>query len=95
MRELAVGKFSVMLSELWNQAEKSLLADCTKAEAEWLGNSIATARFALQIDGQVVDCDERLPARLIEHGWTKFAVRRHATARRINGTTTGRTVRGH
>ena len=84
MRELAVGKFSVMLSELWKQAEKSLLADCTKAEAEWLGNSIATARFALQIDGQVVDCDERLPARLIEHGWAKLAVRRHATARRIN-----------
>ncbi len=84
MRELAVGKFSVTLSELWKQAEKSLLAECTKAEAEWLGNSIATARFALQIDGQVVDCDERSPARLIEHGWAKLAVRRHETADRIN-----------
>ena len=84
MRELAVGKFSVTLSELWKQAEKSLLAECTKAEAEWLGNSIATARFALQIDGQVVDCDERLPARLIEHGWAKLAGRCHETADRIN-----------
>ena len=84
MRELAVGKFSVTLSELWKQAEKSLLAECTKAEAEWLGNSIATARFALQVDGQVVDCDERLPARLVEHGWTKLAIGRQASARRIN-----------
>lgn len=84
MRELAVGNVNVTLTELWKQAEKSLLADCKKAEAEWLGNSIATARFALQIDGQVVDCDEQLPARLIEHGWNKLAIRRHETSRRIN-----------
>ena len=57
MRELAVGNVNVTLTELWKQAEKSLLAECKKAEAEWVGNSIATARFALQIDGQVVDCD--------------------------------------
>lgn len=84
MRELASGKFSVTLSDLWKQAEKSLLAECTKAEAEWLGNSIATARFALRVDGQVVDCDERLPARLIEHAWNQLAGHRSESSHKVS-----------
>jgi hypothetical protein len=84
MRELAADSAEGTLAALWKQAEQSLLAECSKAEAEWLGNSIATARFALRIDGQVVDCDERLPARLIEHAWAKLAARRPESARRIS-----------
>lgn len=84
MRELAADVSTVTLSELWKQAEKSLLAECAEAEAEWLGNSIATARFALRIDGQVVDCDERMPARLFEHAWAKLTSRRQTIPARIN-----------
>ena len=84
MRELAVDMASVTLTELWKQAEKSLLAECDAAEAEWLGNSIATARFALRTDGLIVDCDEHLPAQLLEHAWAKLARHRTATADRIN-----------
>lgn len=80
MRKLATGSPDQRLSELWKQAEKSLLAECDADEAEWLGNSIATARFALQVDGQVVDCDEQLPGRLLQHAWRRFAGYRHDTA---------------
>lgn len=84
MRELAADGVSVRLTELWRQAEKLLFAECGKAEAEWLGNSIATARFALRTDGLVVDCDERLPARLLEHAWAKLAGLQQAPADRIH-----------
>jgi hypothetical protein len=72
MRELASGSPGLPLDELWRRGEKSLLADCDDGEAEWLGNSIATARFALHAKGLVVDCDARLPARLITHAWQRL-----------------------
>jgi hypothetical protein len=84
MRELVVDGRNVTLSELWKQAEKTLLAECDESAAEWLGNSIATARFALRVDGLVVDCDEHLPARLLEHAWAKLTRRRQASPQRIN-----------
>lgn len=84
MRELAVDSFKVRLTDLWRQAEKSLLAECDELDAEWFGNSIATARFALRIDGLVADCDEHLPARLLEHAWEKLAGLREAPTDRIN-----------
>ncbi len=84
MRELAADTSGLALSDLWRKAEKSLLANCGKAEAEWLGNSIATARFALRIDGRVIDCDEHLPARLIEHAWSRLAGRCQQSADSID-----------
>ncbi|MDH5621208.1 MAG: hypothetical protein OEY74_03930, partial [Gammaproteobacteria bacterium] len=84
MRELAADGRNVTLSDLWRQAENSLLAECDETAAEWFGNSIATARFALRIDGPVVDCDEHLPARLLEHAWTKLTKSRQVSAARIN-----------
>jgi len=80
MRELATEKPGQHLSDLWKRAEKSLLAECEAGESEWFGNSIATARFALQVDGEVVDCDEQLPERLMVHAWRRFAGSRHDTA---------------
>ena len=84
MRELAADAVGVSLTELWKQAEKSLLAECDSQQAEWLGNSIATGRFALRVDGEVVDCNERLPLRLIEHGWSRLAGRRPESTERVN-----------
>jgi len=80
MRELATEKPGQHLSDLWKRAEKSLLAEGEAGESEWFGNSIATARFALQVDGEVVDCDEQLPERLMVHAWRRFAGSRHDTA---------------
>jgi hypothetical protein len=84
MRELAADGRNVTLTELWKQAEKSLLVECDESQAEWFGNSIATARFALRTDGAVVDCDEYLPARLLEHAWAKLAKHRQVSPERIN-----------
>lgn len=71
MRELVADGLESSLVKLWDYAEKSLLAECEKPEAESLKNSLATARFALRIDGQVVDCDDRLPSLLLQHAWAK------------------------
>lgn len=74
MRALAPDRIS--LQELWQQAERSLLEECGENETELLGNSIATARFALRVGGTVVDCDDRLPARLFRHAWDKVEAQR-------------------
>jgi ferredoxin len=76
MRELSSAGHEGTLTELWKQAEKSLLAGYDEREAESFGNSIATARFALRVDGRIVDCDDRLPALLLQHAWHKREARR-------------------
>lgn len=76
MRALAAQRHESSLAQLWKDAERSLLDECVEQERESLGNSIATARFALRADGQVLDCDERLPTRLLEHAWSKAEARR-------------------
>lgn len=78
MRELSVLRHESSLARLWKDAEKSLLNECDEQERESLGNSIATARFALRAEGQVADCEERLPTRLLEHAWSKAEARRVA-----------------
>lgn len=70
MRELASDSLDISLTTLWKRAEKSLLAECEGAEAELLGNSLATARFALNVEGQVANCDEQLPSRLLQHAFS-------------------------
>lgn len=71
MRELAGGEMQWSLFKLWKRAEKSLLAECDKAEAKLLGSNLATARFALRLDGRVVNCDRDMPVRLLQHAWAK------------------------
>ena len=67
MRELVAGGLELSLSQLWRRAEQSLVSECEVEEADTLANSLATARFALKVDGRVIDCDERLAMRVLEH----------------------------
>lgn len=83
LRKLSSEEQGALLSDLWQRAEKSLLADCDADEREWLGNSIATARFALRTEGVVVDCDAELPSRLITHAWQRLASGRGELADKI------------
>ncbi len=76
MRELTQDKPEWMLSRLWKQAQKSLLAECDAVETDSLKNNLATARSALTFDGRVVDCDSQLPTRLMEHAWSKNEAQR-------------------
>src|SRR5487761_2108580 len=55
---------SARLSELWDAAARPLAAADPLA-----ADSLARARAALKVDGQVVDCDEALPGRLLTHAW--------------------------
>jgi hypothetical protein len=76
MRELVSNGFDSTLDALWAKAEKSLLSERSKSRAASLENSLETARFALSIEGKVIDCDERLPTRLLRHAWAKVEARR-------------------
>ncbi len=76
MRAMIPGRSGIALTELWEEAARSLLGECGEREAEVLANSLATARFALRIDGPVLDCDDALPARLLRHAWEKVEARR-------------------
>jgi hypothetical protein len=76
MRELVAGGIETTVFKLWETAEKALLAECKKPEAETLKNSLATARFALGIEGRVVDCDDNLPISVLRHAWEKVEAKR-------------------
>jgi hypothetical protein len=85
MRELVSGDTEISLSNLWNLAEEALLSASSKAEVELLRDSLKSARGALQIEGQVVGCDDRAPARLLQHVWTMIeAERAHGAMEKIN-----------
>ena len=81
MRELVTGGLETSLFELWEKAEKSLLAECKKPEADVLKNSLTTARFALRTNGQVIDCDDSLPSRLLQHAWERVETHRTRKSR--------------
>lgn len=63
------------LSRLWDLAATRIGAPRDSA----LADSLIRARAALEIDGEVVDCTDRLPAQLVSHAWA--ALQRHKAER--------------
>jgi hypothetical protein len=76
MRELVIGGAQLSLTQLWKRAEKSLLSESAGEEAETLLNNLATARFALKVEGQVVNCDDRLASRVLQHAFAAIEAQR-------------------
>ena len=64
------------LSELWDQAAQSLIAQDAQ-----LADSLGRARERLSLDGELLDCNGALPNKLIGHAWLITQQRR---ARRFN-----------
>src|SRR5512140_23646 len=64
IRTLVAGGASGMLSSLWDKAAGPLAA-----ADELVAGSLARARAALKTDGEVLDCDAAMPARLLNHAW--------------------------
>ena len=64
------------LSELWDQAAQSLIAQDAQ-----LADSLGRARERLILDGELLDCNGALPNKLIGHAWLITQQRR---ARRFN-----------
>jgi len=56
---------SSSLATLWDAAAGRLAAHADPT----LQKSLSRARAVLKIDGEVVDCDAALPARLVDHAW--------------------------
>jgi hypothetical protein len=71
------------LSELWTMAAARLGTPADEAVEKVLGHAGA----AVKIDGEVVNCDRALPARLLEHAWRAAqewkASRFHAQVNRL------------
>ena len=68
------------LAALWDQAVTALTAKSN----EDLGDSFQRARDALDVDGEVIDCEAAMPARLFTHAWRIVQERRlHGLAARI------------
>lgn len=66
------------LTSLWQRAADRL---ATRGGTP-VASDLANARAALHVDGEVVDCDARLPERLVTHAWRMIERRRMATMRR-------------
>lgn len=64
IRTLVASGAGGRLSELWEMAATPLAAS-----SPLFADSLAKARVNLKIDGAVLDCDERLPYRLLSHAW--------------------------
>lgn len=67
MESLVNGKEAGRLSELWDRATKSMLADIqAEDEKEAVQKNLQKARGKLKIDGQVLPLDVDLPDRIVE-----------------------------
>jgi ferredoxin len=69
LRTLVTGGNGETLSQLWDRAERDLLSECDEAAREPLRANVSRARGALQVDGQVVGCDDGTPVMLLTHAW--------------------------
>jgi hypothetical protein len=54
-----------MLSDLWEKAAANIAAE----GVENVGEILAHTGAQVTVDGEVVDCDHELPARLVEYAW--------------------------
>lgn len=66
IRALAAAGASGPLSGLWEQAAKRL----GTATDELLEDSLSRAGVSIKVDGEVVDCNEGMPARFLTHAWS-------------------------
>jgi len=70
IRHLVAEKQSGFLSSLWQSASQALINDSTgKDQAEKMAVNLDKVFAQLNFDGEVIDCDAHLPARLIRHAW--------------------------
>ncbi len=74
IRKLVAGGAGGTLTTLWDKAADALGRGTDKA----LEDSLKRARKGIKLDGELTDCDEAMPARLIRHGWS--SVQQHKAA---------------
>lgn len=72
IRAAAAGGASGTLVRLWDAAVARIGAESDPN----LAASLRRARVALQVNGEVVDCDHDLPLRLVTHAWSALQQRK-------------------
>jgi len=75
IRVLVSGGASGTLATLWDKAAGALGRNADKS----VDDSLKRARRALKTEGEMADCDQAMPVRLIRHGWNSVQLRK-ATA---------------
>jgi ferredoxin len=70
VRKLVAAGAEGPLSALWEKAAAAMPADGQGLQ------SLARVRAAIKVDGELADCDRRLPARLIGHAWNAVQQRK-------------------
>ncbi|UCH73605.1 MAG: hypothetical protein JSU82_14880 [Rhodospirillales bacterium] len=86
VRELVAAGTEGRLSRLWRKAEAELIKAADKADREALVKNLDLARETLETDGEVIDCDDKTPARFLVHAWNTIqAGKAKAFRKRIDG----------
>ncbi len=70
IRILVAGGRAESLTRLWDRAAAALLSGTDGEPRRSLANSLEQARENLRYDGEVVDCREETPARVLKHIWS-------------------------
>ncbi len=66
------------LSKLMGKARKTLLAKIQKADLDGMKESLDQLQKSLTLDGEVIDCDEQTPVRLLSHAWGRMQAEKSA-----------------
>ena len=64
------------LSTLWDGAAGRLMSGTRAGTRELMKDSLSRARTALKVDGEVIDCDAAMPARLLRHAWSTLQAKK-------------------
>jgi ferredoxin len=87
VRELVANGAQGLLSQLWRKAEANLAKAIEKKEdRDALVKNLDLGREVLEIDGQVIDCDDKTPVRFLVHAWnTTHEGKAKAFRKRVDG----------
>jgi hypothetical protein len=61
------------LTELWDRASREMIDGAEGALRESLEETLRRARTALEVDGELIDCDAETPVRIVTHIWRQAA----------------------
>ena len=70
LRGLALRGSTGTLVEIWELARSNLLSKTHDERRDSLNESLDRARRALPLDGEIVDCEREMPAKVLTHAWT-------------------------
>lgn len=71
IRSLTQDGNSGTFCQIWDLAESALLAREDETERKALEDSLSLARAARRLDGEIIDCDDAVAAKIVTRAWTE------------------------